>query len=76
MTTQYVLANKPSSSFSTISAASATSAATSRSGGSRLLFGEIDLSSDRCMALYCCTTMPNHFSDAGTNSIRKLRFRL
>ncbi|KAK3710724.1 hypothetical protein LTR37_010143 [Vermiconidia calcicola] len=48
-----VLANKPSSSFSTFSsAASATSAATSRSGGSRLLFGEIDTSSDRSSELY------------------------
>ncbi|KAK4953540.1 hypothetical protein LTR10_008138 [Elasticomyces elasticus] len=47
-TTPYALANKPSSSFSTISSAgSATSAATSRSGGSKLLFGEIDQSSDR-----------------------------
>ncbi|KAK3723269.1 hypothetical protein LTR37_001992 [Vermiconidia calcicola] len=49
----HVLANKPSSSFSTFSsAASATSAATSRSGGSRLLFGEIDTSSDRSSELY------------------------
>ncbi|KAK5678508.1 hypothetical protein LTS10_008952 [Elasticomyces elasticus] len=47
-TTPYALANKPSSSFSTISSAeSATSAGTSRSGGSKLLFGEIDQSSDR-----------------------------
>jgi hypothetical protein len=39
----------PSTSFSTFSsAASATSVGTSRSGGSRLLFGEIDLTSDRC----------------------------
>ncbi|EMC99315.1 hypothetical protein BAUCODRAFT_398985 [Baudoinia panamericana UAMH 10762] len=44
----FVLGNKPSSSFSSISSAgSATSAATSRSGGSKLLFGEIDQSSDR-----------------------------
>ncbi|EME46078.1 hypothetical protein DOTSEDRAFT_168372 [Dothistroma septosporum NZE10] len=49
------LASKPSSSFSTVtstSAASATSADTSRSGGSRLLFGEIDTSSERTTKSY------------------------
>ena len=45
----HVLASKPSVAFSTLSAAaSATSAGSARSGGSRLLFGEIDTSSDRC----------------------------
>ncbi len=44
-----ILASKPSVAFSTTSsAASATSAGTSRSGGSKLLFGEIDTSSERC----------------------------
>lgn len=44
----YVLPDKPTASFSSISsAASATSAATTRSGGSRLLFGEIDTTTDR-----------------------------
>ncbi|GAB7366581.1 hypothetical protein MBLNU230_g8567t1 [Neophaeotheca triangularis] len=44
----FPLASKPSTAFSThSSAASATSAGTARSGGSRLLFGEIDTSSDR-----------------------------
>ncbi|OQO11786.1 hypothetical protein B0A48_03513 [Cryoendolithus antarcticus] len=44
----FVLAEKPSTSFSSFSsAASATSVGTSRSGGSRLLFGEIDSSSER-----------------------------
>ncbi|CAK1357507.1 hypothetical protein CB0940_07763 [Cercospora beticola] len=47
------LASKPSTAFSTVSsAASATSAGTSRSGGSRLLFGEIDTSSDRSIESY------------------------
>ncbi|KAF2211762.1 hypothetical protein CERZMDRAFT_112457 [Cercospora zeae-maydis SCOH1-5] len=47
------LASKPSTAFSTVSsAASATSAGTSRSGGSRLLFGEIDTSSDRCTSTF------------------------
>ncbi|KAK5109956.1 hypothetical protein LTR62_006445 [Meristemomyces frigidus] len=49
-TSPYVLADKPStspSSGSSWSAGSATSAASSRSGGSRLLFGEIDQSSER-----------------------------
>ncbi|KAF7197775.1 hypothetical protein HII31_00864 [Pseudocercospora fuligena] len=51
--TPVVLASKPSASFSTVSsAASATSAGTSRSGGSRLLFGEIDTSSDRSVESY------------------------
>ncbi|TKA61799.1 hypothetical protein B0A55_11770 [Friedmanniomyces simplex] len=66
ITTPYVLANKPSSSFSTVSsAASATSAATSRSGGSKLLFGEIDLSSDRSSESYAsvCSFV---LSDSGT----------
>lgn len=77
----FVLANKPSSSFSSISAASATSAATSRSGGSKLLFGEIDTSSDRCMRNPF--PVPHHSaatsgSNAGTfrYSHRELRFRL
>ncbi|USW49065.1 hypothetical protein Slin15195_G023840 [Septoria linicola] len=49
----YVLASKPSTAFSTVSSvASATSAGTSRSGGSRLLFGEIDTSSDRSFESY------------------------
>lgn len=49
----YALASKPSSSFSsTSSVASATSSGTSRSGGSRLLFGEIDTSSERCTRLF------------------------
>nr|OQO18916.1 hypothetical protein B0A51_13527 [Rachicladosporium sp. CCFEE 5018] len=44
----FLLAEKPSTSFSSFSsAASATSVGTSRSGGSRLLFGEIDSSSER-----------------------------
>ncbi|KAL1591070.1 hypothetical protein WHR41_00296 [Cladosporium halotolerans] len=43
-----VLHHNPSSSFSTVSsAASATSFGSVRSGGSRLLFGEIDTASDR-----------------------------
>ncbi|KAK5170901.1 uncharacterized protein LTR77_004045 [Saxophila tyrrhenica] len=51
--TGHLLASKPSSAFSTTSsAASATSVGTSRSGGSRLLFGEIDTSSDRSSGLY------------------------
>ncbi|KAK6387900.1 hypothetical protein LTR65_008355 [Meristemomyces frigidus] len=51
----FVLAEKPSSSFSSVSttsAASATSAASSRSAGSKLLFGEIDTSSDRSSQTY------------------------
>ncbi|CAK3744709.1 Hypothetical predicted protein [Lecanosticta acicola] len=49
----YVLASKPSASLSAVSsAASATSAGTSRSGGSRLLFGEIDTSSERSSESY------------------------
>ncbi|SMY19170.1 unnamed protein product [Zymoseptoria tritici ST99CH_1A5] len=48
-----VLAGKPSTSFSTVSSgASATSAASVRSGGSRLLFGEIDTTSDRSIDSY------------------------
>ncbi|KAM0719747.1 hypothetical protein Q7P37_003880 [Cladosporium fusiforme] len=43
-----VIHHNPSTSFSTVSsAASATSVGSSRSGGSRLLFGEIDTASDR-----------------------------
>ncbi|KAK0354697.1 hypothetical protein LTR02_008688 [Friedmanniomyces endolithicus] len=62
ITTPHVLANKPSSSFS---GGSATSAATSRSGGSKLLFGEIDLSSDRSSESYAsvCSFV---LSDSGT----------
>ncbi|KAK5111597.1 hypothetical protein LTR85_011826 [Meristemomyces frigidus] len=51
----FVLVEKPSSSFSSVSttsAASATSAASSRSGGNKLLFGEIDTSSDRSSQTY------------------------
>ncbi|QIW97440.1 hypothetical protein AMS68_002958 [Peltaster fructicola] len=48
----HYLAEKPSSSFSISSAASATSAGTPRSGGSRLLFGEIDTTSERSADSY------------------------
>ncbi|KAK0311929.1 hypothetical protein LTR01_002843 [Friedmanniomyces endolithicus] len=66
ITAPYLLADKPSSSFSAASSAgSATSAATSRSGGSKLLFGEIDLSSDRSSESYAsvCSFV---LSDSGT----------
>ena len=61
--TGHVLASKPSAAFSTVSsAASATSAASSRSGGSRLLFGEIDTSSDRCTRV-CMPLTPQTYSN-------------
>ncbi|WPH00448.1 Hypothetical protein R9X50_00327700 [Acrodontium crateriforme] len=51
--TAFVLASaNPKSHSSTSSAASATSAGSTRSGGSKLLFGEIDTSSDRSSEYY------------------------
>ncbi|GAB7322015.1 hypothetical protein MBLNU13_g03069t1 [Cladosporium sp. NU13] len=53
----------PSTSFSTFSsAASATSVGTSRSGGSRLLFGEIDLTTSETVASVCSLVL----SDSST----------
>lgn len=69
--TGHVLASKPSFSFSTVSsAASATSAGTSRSGGSKLLFGEIDTSSDRCTRV--STLLPTHTSSDSHSTASEL----
>jgi len=62
----------PSTSFSTFSsAASATSVGTSRSGGSRLLFGEIDLTSDRCT--YAPSQLTSNILDDLTRNLQPRR---